>query len=179
MPQADTGRDGASAEFTGAGAYTVRDAARALGVAPSSLYRLLRKGALRPGSPDSPPPFARGGLGPRRPRYRIAHHELARIAAQFQPVGAAASAGGSAGAAAYRYVTRRGETFYLHARRVPLPGDRWETSYAFARVLRSVQAVAAVPAGYVVYESPYSGRPYLRKAAGADPSGTPPAAAAA
>ena len=64
---------------------------------------------------------------------------------------------------AYRYVTRRGETFYLHARPVALPGGRWETSYAFARVPRPLEAVTTVPAGYSVYESPYSGRPYLRK----------------
>jgi hypothetical protein len=63
----------------------------------------------------------------------------------------------------YKHVTNRGVTFYLHGKRVSLPGGRWEMCFSFARVPRPAETVAALPAGYSIFESPYTHRPYLRK----------------
>ena len=65
----------------------------------------------------------------------------------------------------YAHTVRDGTTYYLHAKPVALPNGRLEVCYSFARLRRLAAAVPALPPGYEVYESPYSGRPYLRKIA--------------
>ena len=64
---------------------------------------------------------------------------------------------------AYAYQTAGGRTYYLHAKPVVLPNGRPMTVYYFAPAVKPGEAVATLPAGYEVWESPRTPRPALRR----------------
>jgi hypothetical protein len=63
----------------------------------------------------------------------------------------------------YAHRTAAGRTYYLHGKPVVLPNGRPLTLYYFAPEVKPGEAVAALPAGYGVWESPRSARPSLRR----------------
>jgi hypothetical protein len=65
---------------------------------------------------------------------------------------------------AFSYTNKKGQTYYLHTRKVKLKNGRVQTIYFFAREVRD-GALAAVPAGYQVVETSRTGMPVLKKAA--------------
>ena len=64
---------------------------------------------------------------------------------------------------AYSYTNSKGQTYYLHTRRVTLKNGRVQTIYFFARNVRD-GSLDAVPAGYQVMETKRTGMPVLKKA---------------
>jgi hypothetical protein len=69
-----------------------------------------------------------------------------------------------AGATAFSYTNKKGQTYYLHTRDVKLKNGRVQTIYFFARDIRS-GALAEVPAAYTVVETQRTGMPVLKKKA--------------
>jgi hypothetical protein len=64
--------------------------------------------------------------------------------------------------APYRFVTSKGDEFFLHERDVTLRGGRLQRIRFFARV-REPGSVDALPTGYTVVEHPKTGLPFLKK----------------
>ena len=64
--------------------------------------------------------------------------------------------------AAFSYTNKKGQTYYLHTRDVTLKNGRVQTIYFFARDVRD-GSLSAVPAGYMVVETPRTGMPVLKK----------------
>lgn len=64
----------------------------------------------------------------------------------------------------YTYTDSAGRLHYLHAKRTVRPDGTHHVSFYFARALKPAEALDAVPPGYSVWESPVTGRPYLRRA---------------
>jgi hypothetical protein len=64
---------------------------------------------------------------------------------------------------AYEYKNKRGQTYYLHTRKVMLRGSgKEQTIYFFARDKRS-NSIDDVPSGYKVQEVERTGLPILAK----------------
>ena len=63
---------------------------------------------------------------------------------------------------AYAYQTTGGRTSYLHGTPVVLPNGRPMPVSSFAPAVQPGEAVAALPAGSEVWESPRTPRPALR-----------------
>ena len=64
---------------------------------------------------------------------------------------------------AYSYTNSKGDTYYLHGKKVTLKNGRQQQIYYFARDVRA-EALDSVPAGYKVVETTRTGMPVLRKA---------------
>ena len=64
---------------------------------------------------------------------------------------------------AFSYTNSKGQTYYLHTKKVTLKNGRVQTIYYFARDVRPDDALEAVPAGYEVVETKRTGMPVLRK----------------
>lgn len=64
---------------------------------------------------------------------------------------------------AYAYKNGKGQTYYLHTRKVTLKNGRVQQIYFFAREVRD-GAMDAVPSGYQVVETQRTGMPVLKKA---------------
>ncbi len=58
---------------------------------------------------------------------------------------------------------KKGQTYYLHTKQVTLKNGRVQTIYYFARDVRPEEALADVPAGYMVVETERTGMPVLKK----------------
>lgn len=65
---------------------------------------------------------------------------------------------------AYSYSNSKGDTYYLHGKKVTLKNGRVQQIYYFARDTRPAEALNAVPAGYKVVETQRTGMPVLKKA---------------
>jgi hypothetical protein len=63
---------------------------------------------------------------------------------------------------AYAYKNSKGQTYYLHTRKVTLKNGRVQVIFFFARDVRD-GAMDAVPAGYKVMETQRTGMPVLKK----------------
>ncbi len=63
---------------------------------------------------------------------------------------------------AFSYTNKKGQTYYLHTRKVTLKNGRIQTIYFFARDIRD-GSLPAVPAGYEVIETKRTGMPVLKK----------------
>ena len=57
----------------------------------------------------------------------------------------------------------RGETYYLHGRKVTLRGGQEVQIYYFARKPKGKDEMAAMPEGYIVVENKRTGLPILKK----------------
>jgi hypothetical protein len=68
----------------------------------------------------------------------------------------------------FSHTNSRGQTYYLHGKKVILKNGREQQIYYFAKTIR-VEALDAVPAGYEISENTQTGLPVLKKirAAGA------------
>lgn len=64
---------------------------------------------------------------------------------------------------AYAYKNSKGQTYFLHTRKVTLKNGRTQQIYFFARDVRS-GSLDAVPSGYEVMETKRTGMPVLKKA---------------
>lgn len=64
---------------------------------------------------------------------------------------------------AYSYSNSKGDTYYLHGKKVTLKNGRMQQIYYFARDVRA-DALNDVPAGYKVVETKRTGMPVLKKA---------------
>jgi hypothetical protein len=65
---------------------------------------------------------------------------------------------------AYAYKNSKGQTYYLHTRKVTLKNGREQQIYFFARDVRD-GSLDAVPAAYQVVETKRTGMPVLKKKA--------------
>lgn len=65
---------------------------------------------------------------------------------------------------AYSYTNSKGDTYYLHGKKVTLKNGRVQQIYYFARDVRPGEALDSVPAGYKVVETERTGMPVLKKA---------------
>ncbi|PJC36912.1 hypothetical protein CO046_03035 [Candidatus Peregrinibacteria bacterium CG_4_9_14_0_2_um_filter_53_11] len=65
---------------------------------------------------------------------------------------------------AYSHTNSRGQTYYLHSKKVTLRGGREQTIFYFARDERP-EALDSVPEGYQVVENKKTGLPMLKRAA--------------
>lgn len=64
---------------------------------------------------------------------------------------------------AFAYKNTKGQTYYLHTRKVTLKNGRVQVIFFFARDVRD-GSLDAVPAGYAVMETRRTGMPVLKKA---------------
>ena len=64
---------------------------------------------------------------------------------------------------AFAYKNTKGQTYYLHTRKVTLKNGRVQVIFFFARDVREGN-LEAVPAGYAVMETKRTGMPVLKKA---------------
>ena len=64
---------------------------------------------------------------------------------------------------AHSYTNSKGDTYFLHGKKVTLKNGRQQQIYYFARDVRA-EALDSVPAGYKVDETTRTGMPVLRKA---------------
>ncbi len=64
---------------------------------------------------------------------------------------------------AFAYKNTKGQTYYLHTRKVTLKNGRVQVIFFFARDVRD-GSLDAVPAGYAVMETKRTGMPVLKKA---------------
>ncbi|HKY73927.1 MAG TPA: hypothetical protein VJ246_01290 [Patescibacteria group bacterium] len=64
---------------------------------------------------------------------------------------------------AFSYKNSKGQTYYLHTRKVTLKNGRVQVIYFFARDVRD-GSMDAVPDGYKVIETKRTGMPVLKKA---------------
>lgn len=64
---------------------------------------------------------------------------------------------------AFAYKNSKGQTYYLHTRKVTLKNGRVQVIFFFARDVRD-GSLDAVPAGYAVMETKRTGMPVLKKA---------------
>ena len=64
---------------------------------------------------------------------------------------------------AHSYTNSKGDTYYLHGKKVTLKNGRTQQIYFFARDVRP-EALNEVPAGYQVVETKRTGMPVLKKA---------------
>lgn len=65
--------------------------------------------------------------------------------------------------AAFSYTNSKGQTYYLHTKKVILRGGKEQPIYFFAKEERPDFAMAALPDGYVVVENPRNGFLTLKK----------------
>lgn len=65
---------------------------------------------------------------------------------------------------AFSYTNSKGDTYYLHGKKVTLKNGRVQQIYYFARDVRP-EALDAVPAGMEVVETKRTGMPVLKKSA--------------
>ena len=65
---------------------------------------------------------------------------------------------------AYSYTNSKGDTYYLHGKKVTLKNGRMQQIYYFARDVRAGDSLNAVPGGYRVIETERTGMPVLKKA---------------
>ena len=63
---------------------------------------------------------------------------------------------------AYEFKNSKGQTYYLHAKKVTRSSGKESTLYFFARDVRAAEALDAVPDGYKVAEMK-TGMPVLKK----------------
>lgn len=64
---------------------------------------------------------------------------------------------------AFSYTNSKGDTYYLHGKKVTLKNGREQQIYYFARDVRPGDSLDAVPAGYEVMETTRTGMPVLKK----------------
>ena len=64
---------------------------------------------------------------------------------------------------AYAHTNSKGQTYFLHSKKVILRGGREQTIFFFARDERP-EALDAVPNGYMVLENKKTGLPMLKRA---------------
>lgn len=64
---------------------------------------------------------------------------------------------------AFSYTNSKGDTYYLHGKKVTLKNGREQQIYYFARDVRPADSLDAVPAGYEVMETTRTGMPVLKK----------------
>lgn len=64
---------------------------------------------------------------------------------------------------AYSFVNSKGQTYYLHVKKVKRASGKDTQLFFFARELRPDQALDGVPAGYKVFEIVRTGLPVLKK----------------
>jgi hypothetical protein len=64
---------------------------------------------------------------------------------------------------AYSYKNSKGTTYFLHGKMVTLRGGRKQQIYYFAKAERKADAVAEMPAGYMIVESKKTKLPILKK----------------
>lgn len=64
---------------------------------------------------------------------------------------------------AFSYKNSKGQTYYLHTRKVTLKNGRVQVIYFFARDVRD-GSLDSVPTGYKVMETKRTGMPVLKKA---------------
>ncbi|MBI5151483.1 MAG: hypothetical protein HZA34_02820 [Candidatus Pacebacteria bacterium] len=64
---------------------------------------------------------------------------------------------------AFSYKNSKGQTYYLHTRKVTLKNGRVQVIYFFARDVRD-GSLDSVPSGYKVMETKRTGMPVLKKA---------------
>ncbi len=62
----------------------------------------------------------------------------------------------------FSHTNSRGQTYYLHSRRVTLKNNREQTIYFFGKQIKE-GAQDALPLGYVVAENSRTGLPVLKK----------------
>lgn len=65
--------------------------------------------------------------------------------------------------AAYSQKNSKGTNYFLHSKDVTLRGGRPQTIYYFAKVEKSTDGLAEIPAGYEVSENKRTGLLFLRK----------------
>ena len=65
--------------------------------------------------------------------------------------------------AAYEHKNSKGQTYFLHSKKVTLKGGREQVIYYFARAENPEFGLAAVPADRQVSENPRTGLPLLKK----------------
>jgi len=63
---------------------------------------------------------------------------------------------------AYSYTNKKGTTYFLHSKEVTLKGGRKQRIYYFAKEAK-VNAIDAMPEGYIVIENERTGLPILKK----------------
>lgn len=63
---------------------------------------------------------------------------------------------------AYRHTNKKGTTYYLHSKEVILKGGRKQRIYYFAKEAK-VNAIDAMPEGYIIVENERTGLPILKK----------------
>lgn len=63
---------------------------------------------------------------------------------------------------AYSFINSRGQTYFLHQRKIKRAGGKEAVLYFFARDVRQEDALSALPAGYKVVEMK-TGMPVLKK----------------
>jgi hypothetical protein len=68
-----------------------------------------------------------------------------------------------ADAKAYAFTNSKGQTYYLHTKKVTLKNGRVQTIYYFARDVRPAEALPEVPADRAVVETKRTGMPVLKK----------------
>lgn len=64
---------------------------------------------------------------------------------------------------AYSYTNSKGDTYYLHGKKVTLKNGRVQQIYYFSRDVRPGESMDSVPAGYQVIETERTGMPVLKK----------------
>lgn len=64
---------------------------------------------------------------------------------------------------AYTHTNSKGQTYFLHSKKVTLKGGLSLPIYYFAKKEDSDNSINAVPAGYVVTENRRTGLPLLKK----------------
>ena len=65
---------------------------------------------------------------------------------------------------AYATTNSRGQTYYLHGKNVLLKNGRMQRIYYFARAVKPVDGLDAMPDGFEISENPRTGLPILRRA---------------
>lgn len=65
--------------------------------------------------------------------------------------------------AAYAHKNSKGQTYFLHSKKVTLKGGREQVIYYFARAEDAQFGLDAVPADRQVSENPRTGLPLLKK----------------
>jgi hypothetical protein len=64
---------------------------------------------------------------------------------------------------AYAHTNSKGQTYYLHSKKVTLRGGRDQTIYYFAKEEKSEGGLNSVPDGMMVVENKKTGLPMLKR----------------
>jgi hypothetical protein len=63
----------------------------------------------------------------------------------------------------FSYTNSKGQSYYLHGKKVTLQGGRQQQIHYFRREPRAGEVMDAVPEGYEVTENERTGLPFLRR----------------